>query len=138
MKKNPDKINVYRDFLFAKKSGDNMTDAQILKLNHLIENNNADAFYHWKEWERLRLEVLRLDHNECQICKAKGKYRRAIIVHHVKHLKDRPDLALSIWHNGERQLVSVCKQCHEDLHPERVMQYRYEKKAASLTEERWD
>lgn len=115
-----------------------MTDEQVLKLNKLIENDNADAFYHWKEWEQLRLEVLRLDHNECQMCKGKGRYRKAIIVHHVKHLKDRPDLALSIWDNGERQLVSVCKQCHEDLHPERTIQYRYEKKAEPLTEERWD
>jgi 5-methylcytosine-specific restriction endonuclease McrA len=69
-----------------------------------------------------------MDNHECQICKRKGRYRRADIVHHVKHLKDRPDLALSIWDGEERQLVSVCRQCHEDLHPERTVRYRYGRK----------
>lgn len=115
-----------------------LTEGQLLKLREKIETDNVDSFYHWKDWEQLRQEVLRMDHYECQICKAKGKYRRADIVHHVKHLKDRPDLALSVWDGKERQLVSVCKRCHEDLHPERTVQYRYEKKEKPLTEERWD
>ena len=115
-----------------------MTSAQLIKLQALIEAGNADAFYHWKVWENLRLEVFRLDNYECQLCKAKGRYRRAQIVHHVKHLKDRPDLALSIYDNGERQLISVCKKCHEEEHPERMIQYRYERKSEPVTEERWD
>ena len=115
-----------------------MTAVQLIKLQALIEAGNADSFYHWKDWENLRLEVLRLDNYECQLCKAKGRYRRAIIVHHVKHLKDRPDLALSIYDNGERQLISVCKQCHEEEHPERMIQYRYTRKSEPVTEERWD
>ena len=79
-----------------------------------------------------------MDNHECQICKRKGRYRRADIVHHVKHLKDRPDLALSIWDGEERQLVSVCRQCHEDLHPERTVRYRYGKTVKPITEERGD
>ena len=114
-----------------------MTDAQLDRLGALIENNNADAFYSWKPWKRLRETVLKLDNYECQKCKAKGKYRRAVIIHHVKHLKDRPDLALSIWDGKERQLVSVCKACHEEEHPERVIQYQYKKKD-EMFEERWD
>lgn len=115
-----------------------VTEGQLLRLREKIETDNVDSFYHWKEWERLRQEVLRMDHNECQICKSRGRYRRADIVHHVKHLKDRPDLALSVWDGEERQLVSVCKRCHEELHPERTVQYRYGKKEKPLTEERWD
>lgn len=115
-----------------------MTGEQLLKLQEKISTDNVDSFYHWKDWEHLRAEVLRMDNHECQICKRKGRYRRADIVHHVKYLKDRPDLALSIWDGEERQLVSVCRQCHEDLHPERTVRYRYGKTVKPITEERWD
>ena len=115
-----------------------MTGEQLLKLQEKISADNVDSFYHWKDWEQLRAEVLRMDNHECQICKRKGRDRRADIVHHVKHLKDRPDLALSIWDGEERQLVSVCRQCHEDLHPERTVRYRYGKTVKPITEERWD
>lgn len=104
----------------------------------MVEAGTSDRFYSWRAWRRRRAEVLRLDHWECQICKAKGRYRRGTIVHHVKHLQDRPDLALSIWDpdTGERQLVTVCKACHEAEHPESLPQYR--PAAPPLTEERWD
>lgn len=69
-----------------------MTGEQLLKLQEKISADNVDSFYHWKDWEQLRAEVLRMDNHECQICKQKGRYRRADIVHHVKHLKDRPTL----------------------------------------------
>ena len=45
---------------------------------------------------------------------------------------------MSIWDTdtGERQLISVCKQCHEELHPESQRQYR--RFYAPVTVERWD
>lgn len=76
-----------------------------------------------------------MDHYECQHCKAAGRYRRAEIVHHVKHLRDRPDLALSIWDGDERQLVSVCKPCHEAEHPESLRKWET---VQPVTTERWD
>ncbi len=137
-KRNRNVLGNVTAFPFLMQERNIMTAEQIKRLNTLIENDNADAFYSWKPWKRLRKVVLSLDNYECQLCKAKGKYRRAVVVHHVKHLKDRPDLALSIYYGEVRQLVSVCKWCHEDLHPERTVQYRYEKKAEAVTEERWD
>ena len=92
-----------------------------------------------KNVKKSREDVLKLDHYECQRCKdVKHKYRKAKIVHHVKHLRSRPDLALSIWdeETGERQLISVCKQCHEELHPESQRQFKNIR--APITEERWD
>ena len=79
-----------------------------------------------------------MDHNDCLVCKAMGRRKAAEIVHHVKHLRDRPDLALSVYDpdTGERQLVSVCKRCHEELHPEWLRQYKIT--AIPVTEERWD
>lgn len=125
-------------FLLERIGGGGMPDGRTEKLVRMIAQGDADGFYSWKAWKRLRKEVLRLDHYECRLCKAKGRYRRAEIVHHVKHLKDRPDLALSIWDGAERQLVSVCKRCHEELHPESMEGRPSALKREDVPEERWD
>lgn len=87
----------------------------------------------------MREQVLAMDHWECQICRQRHRYRRAVLVHHVKHLKDRPDLALSVFDEAteERQLISVCRSCHEEQHPER-MRKNFFVFVPPLTEERWD
>lgn len=105
----------------------------------MIEAGTSDDFYDWPEWRQIRQPVFALDNRECQLCKQHGRFRRAIIVHHVKHLRDRPDLALSVFDpdTGERQLVSVCRSCHEDEHPERGLK-RPQVIAEPLTPERWD
>ena len=99
-------------------------------------------FYHWGTWERKRREILKLDKFECQICKEKYKrYRKANTVHHVNHLKDRPELALSTWyhdpatHQRRRQLISLCHDCHEEVHGYRCKEG---KAKPELTVERWD
>ncbi len=99
-----------------------------------MKNEEILRFYLGSEWKAVRDEVLRLDHNECQMCKAQGKYTKAQVVHHVQHLKDRPDLALSIWHRGQRQLVSLCNECHNKVHPEKGIRG---KAKAVLTNEWW-
>lgn len=109
---------------------------RLQQLTRLIQDGREDLFYTWPEWKALRNDVLDLDRHECQLCKAKGRFRPARIVHHVRHLRDRPDLALSVWAGGERQLVSVCKLCHEELHPESLRQFVPTR--PPLTEERWD
>ena len=113
-----------------------MIDARTTKLIFLISSGREHEFYLWGAWKAIRQKVLSLDHYECQTCKAKGKYAKATIVHHVKHLKDRPDLALSIWDGDERQLISLCKSCHEAEHPESQRQYK--NICAPVTAERWD
>ena len=115
-----------------------ITELQLLHLQNQIEAGKEDIFYSCMPWMMKRAEVLRLDHFECQLCKEKGRYRKAKIVHHVKHLRERPDLALSIYDGEERQLVSLCKQCHEKMHPEHMRQYSYGKKKEPVTVERWD
>ena len=108
------------------------------RLIALIASGQEYRFYSWSCWLHTRAEVLKLDHYECQRCKAKGRYSRAVLVHHVKHLKDRPDLALSIYDEdtGERQLVSLCFECHRAEHPE--MQHAHPSKPRFSTRERWD
>lgn len=96
-----------------------------------MTDREARQFYRSQAWERLRVQVLRMDHYECQMHKQRGRYRRANTVHHVLELKDRPDLATSIWYGEERQLLSLCQECHEEVHG-------YRRKAKQpLTPERW-
>ena len=112
---------------------------RLQELQELIKAGHEIEFYSWPEWRALRAEVLRLDKRECTRCRdLRHRFRPAKIVHHVRHLKDRPDLALSVYdpETGERQLVSVCKACHEELHPESQRQYKHI--LAPLTVERWD
>ena len=119
-------------------AGAGISGARLWELVSLLAAGHEYKFYSWPEWRALRLEVLRLDHNECQVCKAAGRFRRGYIVHHVKHLRQRPDLALSVFDpdTGQRQLETLCKHCHELEHPE--SQRQYAPQAPPLTDERWD
>lgn len=109
---------------------------RLQQLTALLQDGREALFYTWPEWKSLREEVLQFDHWECQLCKSAGRFKPARIVHHVQHLRDRPDLALSVWVDGQRQLLSVCKTCHEKLHLESQRQFAPAR--PPLTEERWD
>lgn len=116
-----------------------ITSSQLARLRALIDAGQEARFYSWKVWKRLSAKVRAIDRQECLRCKARGKYSTAEIVHHVKHLRDRPDLALSVYDpdTKERQLVSLCRACHEEEHPERLRP-AFAAAAKPLTEERWD
>ena len=107
----------------------------------LIEQGQEHLFYCSAAWQKKRVEILAADRYECQICKARGRYKKAELVHHVRHLRDHPELALSDTYvdsggQEQRQLISVCKDCHEAVcHPERMRKAEKEK---FLQEERWD
>ena len=65
-------------------------------LVNLIATGDVHPFYVTPEWRRLSADVLREDRHECQICKARGRFQPAAMVHHVNHVKRRPDLALDM------------------------------------------
>lgn len=102
---------------------------------------NVRMFYESREWKKLRKEILIADKYECQCCKSKGKYTRANTVHHVNHVKDHPEMALDRHYidgkgKKQRNLVSVCHDCHETVcHPERL---RWREAKPKLNKERWD
>ncbi len=107
-------------------------------MQQLIDEDRLHEFYTSSEWLNTREDVLNKYKRECQDCKKKGKYTKATIVHHVKHLRKYPKLALSKTYieDGKEhiQLKPVCRDCHEYVeHPERL---RWNKKEP-LTEERW-
>lgn len=115
-----------------------MTPDKLARLTAMLAAGRENVWYNSGDWAAVKAAVKKIDHNDCLICKAMGRRRAAHIVHHVRHLRDRPDLALSIYDPdiGERQLICVCKRCHEELHPEAQRQYAARKEP--VTKERWD
>ena len=119
-----------------------VTDAERAFIDKCIATNDTHAFYTSKRWEALRQQVLRIDHDECQRCKNMyHRHRPATVVHHRQHLREHPELALSIWYTDatgkkHRNLESLCAPCHDEVHPEKGWN-----KAATphlINEERWD
>jgi len=119
---------------------DKATPEQVEFIRQCVRDNHLLPFYLSAEWTHLREAVLSSDRWECQICKEHGKYSRAVIVHHVNHVRDCPELALSAYYTDkdgkeQRNLISVCRDCHTRVcHPERMHANRSE----PLTNERWD
>lgn len=113
-----------------------MTNSDIDFIKKAIDKD-IHTFYIWNKWKKVRAEVLSMDKYECQLCKSRGKYTRATTVHHVNYVKKHPELALEIWYmwRGEkkRNLISLCHDCHEEVHGFRREKYYKE----PLTEERW-
>ena len=77
----------------------------------LVARNDLHAFYISHAWLHLRKEVLREQHGECQLCKAKGLYVPATTVHHVRTVRQAPWLALD-----KNNLLCLCDECHYNIH----------------------
>lgn len=93
-------------------------------IRELIKNNRLIEFYKSDDWIELRADVLEEYHNECQECLKRGIVTRAECVHHVNHVRNRPDLALSKTYtdkdgNEHQQLIPLCNPCHNIMHPEK-------------------
>ena len=96
----------------------------------MINKDFSKIFYRSTIWRVKRKEILKRDNNECQKCKSNGRYSKADCVHHIKHLKDRPDLALV-----DSNLISVCDICHNILHPEKL--HNNDVKIREISKEKW-
>ena len=114
-------------------------------IRELIAKDELWRFYKSKEWIRLKEKILKENHYECSECRKQGiitRYddgRLLSTVHHVCHVRDHPELALSEWYKDystgklERNLIPVCKACHNKLHPEKIKN----RKEKFVNEERW-
>ena len=108
-------------------------------IRQLIKENKIELFYLTDDWKELRIDVLEYFHYECQECLKKGKYSRAICVHHVNEVRHRPELALSRYYidvKGVQQvnLVPLCNQCHNIVHDKLG---EWQRKDKFTNEERW-
>ena len=97
-------------------------------LRYLISINRLDTFYHSKYWNKVKKEVLKEQHYECQHCKEKGNLtivrediKKSGVVHHINYVREVPNLALSKYYidkqgNKQRNLIVLCDPCHEIVH----------------------
>lgn len=92
-------------------------------------------FYKTYAWKAFRRRVLMKKKHRCELCWNGGlsgkeirKYTKATVLHHKKHLKDRPDLALT-----ESNMEALCRNCHELRHPEKQKTFK-----RKYQKERWD
>lgn len=90
---------------------------------------HGEAFYLLTVWKHKRKEILVKYHNECQRCKREHKLTRATMVHHKKHLKEFPELALA-----DDNLEPLCDSCHNIEHPEKLRKFH---KVNKWNDERW-
>ena len=102
-----------------------------------IKSGNVKKFYKSTIWRHKRKTTLKRDNFECQMCRKEGKVNsgedgrgKGLVVHHKKHLKKRPDLALA-----DSNLITVCESHHNKLHPEKAFQSK--EKQDPITPERW-
>ena len=105
-------------------------------IEELLTQGKIDDFYKSKYWRKLRKEVLKEQKEKCQECLKLGKITKANTVHHVQFVDKHPELALSKFyiHKGKqyRNLICVCPDCHNKLHPE-----KHKQKKEPINEERW-
>lgn len=105
-----------------------MTTEEIIRLIHA---DNLIKFYSCGKWKKLRLKALKRDNFECRMCKDEGKVTTDnLLVHHVKEVRDRPDLALVL-----DNLMSVCFKHHEEIH-DRFAEVNKKKNVINIPE-RW-
>jgi len=111
---------------------DNHQTAEITRrVEALYKRGRIKLFYKLGIWRRKRAQILERDNHECQKCKAEGRQSKATCVHHIKHLDQRPDLALV-----DSNLISRCDACHNQEHPEKLKKYQVNRKEY-ITPERW-
>lgn len=82
------------------------------KIRHKIydetaRDKKAAAFYKSKVWRKARDESIARHFGLCQDCLDKGIIKAAEMVHHVKPLRDYPELALV-----QSNLRPLCNKCH--------------------------
>ncbi|WP_188453786.1 HNH endonuclease signature motif containing protein [Virgibacillus oceani] len=107
---------------------------ELQRIKELIREDNLVKFYQCPAWygnNGIRQQALERDNYECQECKRQGKVSPAQNVHHLKEVKDFPELAL-VLDNTE----SVCINCHNKEH-KRLEKYIRKKKPKFWNDERW-
>jgi 5-methylcytosine-specific restriction protein A len=103
-----------------------MNDSELVQwITTLIQRNKIVVFYKSAAWRHLRAETLAEQHGECQMCKDNGVYEEATMVHHIKYVREHPQLALT-----KSNLMALCDECHYQIH--HTVKYKEQ-----LNEEKW-
>jgi len=78
-----------------------------------------NPFYDGWAWRHKRRYILQRDKYLCQRCLRSGVLTPATLVHHIKPLEDHPEYSLD-----DKNLVSLCNTCHEQVHVRATGHYR--------------
>src|SRR5690625_3152562 len=81
--------------------------------NKYKRDKEVKQFYNSKAWEVCRTNVLIKHHYLCQECLKNKIIKVYDVVHHIKPLKDHPELALT-----EDNLIPLCHACHNRVENE--------------------
>lgn len=85
-------------------------------LSNVFEVVNMKIFdYNSSRWKRKQKAIMKRDGYQCQLCKRYGKAEPAVVVHHIKHVDEYPELAYN-----SSNLISLCAGCHNKQHPEKA------------------
>lgn len=96
----------------------------VKKTPNTKRDQHTDSFYLSRRWRRLSKLKRKFDPLcECDRCKEKNRRITAEEVHHIKGIKDRPDLKYE-WSN----LMSISKRCHSRLNAIETNKKRMNKK----------
>ena len=85
-----------------------------------MNGRDGHQFYHSAAWKAARRARLEIDGGMCVECMrefeagTRRKPRRATMVHHVRPITERPDLALDL-----NNMESLCDLHHNRAHPEK-------------------
>lgn len=74
-------------------------------------DKESTRFYKSSQWAKTREIILTRDNYLCQNCLKNNRIKKADVVHHIKELRDYPELAFD-----ESNLVSWCHTCHTRHH----------------------
>ena len=117
----------------------------VFYLHKIMTDKEVKQFYNSKQWKTKRIRILQRDNFECQDCVSRLKeaavkfiqlpvndrrIRKASDVHHIKELREYPELGLE-----DDNLISLCVDCHNKRHGRTIKKFTKRKKP--LTEERW-
>lgn len=81
--------------------------------NKYKRDQEAKRFYNSKAWNKTRTLALIRDYYLCQMCLRNKLIVVYDVVHHIKSLKDYPELALTL-----ENLISLCHACHNKVESE--------------------
>lgn len=81
------------------------------------------SFYGTQAWKDTRKAYIKSVGGWCELCKAKGEYNAAEMVHHKIHLTadniNDANLSLSF-----KNLQALCRDCHAEQHAMHVKRYK--------------
>lgn len=105
--------------LISCSAADRKIRASRCKAGALRKGITMEFDYHSAKWRRKSASIMRRDGFMCVQCKRYGRCRPAVVVHHIKHVDEYPELAYT-----DSNLVSLCAACHNKAHPEKAQNLR--------------